>query len=128
MCSSNSPVRIRASWPLASRRRMGGGEDWEHEDVAVPEDVTAVRGPREPPGADGSLAAVGDRADQMEKVEADRALELGIALDDDVRLLPASAPRLPLLAQEPFVSRLFGLGQSDVRQTFIEVERAEPLE
>ena len=56
----------------------------QHEDVAVPEDVAAVAGAAQAARADGRLAVVADRRHQVEEREADRALQLRVALDDDV--------------------------------------------
>ena len=80
---------------------MGRGEERQHEDVAVPEDVAAVGGPAEPAGADRRLAAVGDRRHQVEEREADRPLQLRVALDDDVGALPAPRPGLAVLGEQP---------------------------
>ena len=112
----------------ARRSRVGRGEEREHEDVAVPEDVPAVCRPGQAAGTDGRLAAVAGRADQVEEREANRPLELWIAFDDDVGLRPPASPGLPVLAEQALEAGLLGRGECEMREALLRVVRAEPLE
>src|SRR5206468_7111438 len=86
-------------------RRVRRGEEGQDEDVAVPEDVAAVGGTGEAARADSRLAVVRDRGHEMEEGDSNRELEVGIAFDDHVRLLPASRPALAVLAKQALESR-----------------------
>ena len=117
-----SQGRGQASQPVLEHRprgrRVGRGEERQHEDVAVPEHVAAVAGPAQAARSDGRLALVGDRRHQVEQREADRALELRVALDHDVGVLPTRGPRLAVLAEQALEAGLSGLGESGERAPF----------
>ena len=71
----------------AGRRGVRGGEERQHEDVAVPEDVPAVAlDPERPRAPTAASPSVGHRRHQVKQREAHVPLQLGVALDHDVRV------------------------------------------
>jgi hypothetical protein len=79
---------------------MCGGQKRQHEDVAVPEDVASVRGAGQASRSDGRFADVSDRAHQVEQRESHEPLELVVALDANVRRLPAVRPALAVFIEK----------------------------
>ncbi len=72
---------------------LGKGEERQHEDFGVPEDVVAVAEAAQGLGADGG--AIGEARggdEQLEDVEAQRKLGLVVALDQHVGGLPRLVP------------------------------------
>src|SRR6266508_3034331 len=84
----------------ARRGRVGRREKWQDENVAVPEDVSAVPRARESTGPHGGLAGLAYRAHQMEEGKAHEALQFVIALDPDVGGLPALGPAPAVLREQ----------------------------
>src|SRR4249919_314214 len=75
-------------------RRIGRCEEWQDEDISVPEDVSAISWTGQAPGADRSFACLGGRSHQVEEREAHELLQLVVALYPDVCRLPALGPTL----------------------------------
>ena len=101
----SSSRRMRYSSIARAAGGMGRGEERKDEDVAVPEDVAAVRGSGQPAGTDGGLARDADRRDQVEERQADCELQLRIGLDHDVGGLPTRRPGGTMLGQQTSRSR-----------------------
>ena len=87
---------------------MRGGEEWQHEDVAIPEHMTAVRTAADATSSDRGLARVADRSHEVEEPEANGPLEVVITLDPDIGVRPPARPGRALLHQEPVESRRLG--------------------
>ena len=98
-CGGEPPDAVLEHRPR--RRGMGCGEERQHECVGVPEHVTAVRRSAEAAGADGRFGPVTDRRHQLEQREARRNLQLVVALDDDVGVLPPARPGGAVLGEQP---------------------------
>jgi hypothetical protein len=86
---------------------MSRGEKREHEDVRIPEDVPPVGRTREASRSDRCLAGVRHGSNQMEEGETDCELEVRIAFDDDVGLLPTARPGFSMLSEETLEPSLF---------------------
>ena len=89
----SSIARADAGW-VAARN----GSD---EGVGVPEHVTAVARSAEAAGADGRFGTVTDGRHQLEQRETRRNLQLVVALDDDVGVLPPARPGGAVLGEQP---------------------------
>ena len=81
-------------------RRIGRGEEWQDEDITVPEDVSAISRAGEAAGSDRSFAGLGRRSHQVEEREAHEPLQLVVTLDLDVGGLPALGPALPVRGEQ----------------------------
>ena len=62
--------------------------------------MTAIARAGQSASADRGLACVADRRHEVEQREADRDLQPVVACDDDVGIVPASRPCLPVLRHE----------------------------
>ena len=84
-------------------------EERQHEDLGVPEDVQEVGHAAEAAGADRDrvLGRVGG-ADHVVDAEAQRELVVGVAVDDEVGVVPARVPRRAVAAQQLVVAELLG--------------------
>ena len=94
---------------------MRGGEEWQHEDVAIPEHMTAVRTAADATSSDRGLARVADRSHEVEEPEANGPLEVVITLDPDIGVRPPARPGRALLHQEPVEARRLGFVQGSDR-------------
>ena len=73
--------------------------------------MAAVAVTRESTGAKRDLAVAGRRRHQLKEREANVPLEVGVALDHDVRTTPALAPRGTMLGEKPVEAQVLGLGE-----------------
>jgi hypothetical protein len=65
---------------VGGRARCGVGEDGQDEALRVPERVTVVAGARQSLGGDGALLGAGTGLERVEEREANRLLQLDVAL------------------------------------------------
>ena len=73
---------------VGGRFRRGVGEHREDEALGVPEGVAVVAGAGQPLGGNRPLLGARARLQRVEEREADGLLELGVALELDVRRGP----------------------------------------
>ena len=69
---------------IGSRPRRRVREDGQDEALGIPERVAVVAGAREALGADRALLGASARLKRVEECEADRLLQLGVAVQLDV--------------------------------------------
>ena len=95
--------RVRRRQRSASRGgvRRRVGQHRQHERLGVPERVAVVARPGQPLGGDRPLLAAGARLQRVEQPEADRLLQLGVAVDLDVGALPEVVEVGALLGEQP---------------------------
>ena len=108
------------------RRRMRRGEEWQHEDVGVPEHVASVRVAGQSARADSSFAVIGNRCHQVEQRDPGCELQVLVALDADVGFGPAFRPGPPLFAEQPLetsVTRLDEARTRGIRSLRFDVDR-----
>ena len=108
------------------RRRMRCGEERQHEDVGVPEDVASVRVAGQSARADSRFAVIGNRCHQVEQRDPGCELQVLVALDADVGFGPAFRPGPPLFAEqplEPSVTRLDEARTRGIRSLRFDVDR-----
>src|SRR5690606_1470592 len=80
--------------------REGVGQHGQDERLGVPERVAVVAGPRQALGRDHAALCARARLQDVEQAEPDGLLDLGVALDLDVRALPELVQELLLLAEQ----------------------------
>ena len=85
---------------LADRLGRGVGEQRQHVGLGVPEGVAVVAGAGQALGGDRPALAAGARLEGVEEAEADRLLELGVAVELDVGALPEVVEVLALGGDE----------------------------
>jgi hypothetical protein len=91
-------------------RWMRRGEEREHVHVAIPEDVAAVSRATHSARADRSLAVIGHRRHQVKQREAHGELEVRVAVNVDVGVVPAVRPRAAMLIEERVKAQVGGDG------------------
>ncbi len=84
----------------AGSRRMRRREKREHEGIRVPEDVTPIARTGQPAGTDPRLAVVARGRHEVEQREPRCPLQLVVAFDHDIGILPAPRPGATVLVQQ----------------------------
>ena len=103
--------RVAPAQRVGGGARRGVGEHRQHEHLGVPERVPVVAGAGQALGGDRPLLAAGARLQRVEEAEADRLLELGVALELDVGALPEAVQVRALLGQQPLPAGVDGARQ-----------------
>ena len=102
---------------MAPAQRVGDGarpavrEHRQHERLGVPERVAVVAGAGQALGRDRPLLAARAGLERVEQREADRLLELGVALELDVGRVPEVVEVRALLGEQPVPARVDGARQ-----------------
>ncbi len=94
-----------------ARVRVQVREHRQHVDLAVPEGVAVVAAAGQALGGDRVAVAAGRGLEHVEEGEADRLLQLGVAVDLDVGAGPEVVERVALRLGEPIEAGVSGLGQ-----------------
>ena len=93
--------RVPPAQRVADGVRRGVGEHRQHVGLGVPEGVPVVAGAGEPLGGDRLPLAAQSGLQDVEHAHADGLLQLLVALDLDVGLVPVLVQQVPLLADQP---------------------------
>src|SRR5438105_3245422 len=84
--------------------RMHIGEEREHEDLSIVEDVTAIAKAGQSFGGDAIATIVWRGADtQLIDIVTNGLLSFVVALDDDIRGLPEALPGIDMFCQQRLV-------------------------
>src|SRR5207344_3032401 len=94
--------RLAPAQCIGGRRRKSHRQDWQDEDLRVPEGVAIVAGARQPFRRDWPALRTSSRLQDVEECEAYRLLDLRVALQLDVCTRPEVVQVGALLGEQAF--------------------------
>jgi len=98
---------------------MARGQERQDVHVAVPEHVAAVRRAGQAARTHRRLATVANACHQVKQRQPDGELQLGVALDQHVGVLPSRCPGATVLAQQVIEAELMCAADSVSRGAFV---------
>ena len=109
--ASQAQGRVAPAQRIADGVRCDVGQDGQDEGLGIPEGMSVVAWPRQALGGDRPPLAAGARLKGVKEREADRLLELGVAVEFDVGAIPEVVQVAALAGEQPLPAGVPRLGK-----------------